>query len=72
MRSSEATCLLNRFELPHPAPSYSGRFMRLLKLIVLMLFGALDHVRNQFPMCGSIAAQRVSHDLLRFTSMASH
>ena len=36
--------------------------MRLLCTIILTLFGAVDRVRNQFPVSNSMATQFVSDD----------
>ena len=67
MSTQESLNLPHRLELrdvgpPHPPLSNPGRFMRLLRPIILILFSAVDRIGNQFSMGDSIASQFISHD----------
>ena len=72
MDTQKSLSLHHRFEAPHTSFSHPGRFMRLLCSIILILLSAVDRVRNQFPMSNTIAAQLVSHDLPRLTTVTPY
>lgn len=56
MSTDKSLGLPHRLESPHPSLSDAGRFMRLLGPIILMLFGTVDHVRDQFAMGNTVTA----------------
>jgi len=63
MRGDEPLRLTDRFEPPHPPLPNPGRLMRLLGTIILILFGTVDRLRDQFPVSNTIAAQLICNDL---------
>ena len=71
MSSHKSLSLLHRLESPHPSFPYSGRLMGLLCPIILILFGTVDRIGNQFTMCDCITTQFVGNDLPGLAAMAS-
>ena len=71
MRVQKPLSLPNRLELSHPSFSNPGRLMGLLCPIILILFGAVDHIGYQFAMGNTIAAQFICNDLPGFTTVAT-
>jgi hypothetical protein len=69
--SKESSRLFHRFELSHPSLPDSGRLMRLLCPIILILFSAMNHIRHQLTVSNSIAPQLVSHDLSGLSTVTS-
>jgi len=67
MGTEKSLGLPDRFEPTHPSLSNPGVLMRLLSPIILILFGTVDRVRNQFPMSNAIAPQFIGDYLPRFT-----
>lgn len=57
MSIQESLCLPDRFKPSHHPLPHPGRFVRLFCPIILILLGAVDRLRNQFPMSNPIAAQ---------------
>ena len=71
MGSDESLSLPGRLELSHPPLPHSGRFMRLLSLIILILLSAVDRSGYQFTMGYVIAPKLIGNDLPWFTSIDS-
>ena len=71
MNTQKALSLARRFELLHTPLPYSGRLMGLLCPIILILFGTVDRIGNQFTMCDCITTQFVGNDLPGLAAMAS-
>ena len=67
--TSESLSLSHRFEPPHPPLSYPGRFMRLIRPIILIMLSTVDGLRDQIPVCDTIAAQLIRDDLPGFCTM---
>jgi hypothetical protein len=63
MSTQKSLSLLDRFEPSHTSLSHPGHFMRLLSPIVRILRRIVDDLWNQFPMCDTITAQFIGHDL---------
>ena len=71
MDRDESLSLRHRLKSSHPPLSDSGRLMRLLGPIILILLSAVNRFRHHFPVSYWIASQLVRHDLPRLTTMAS-
>lgn len=71
MCTDESLSLPLSLELPHPPLPDSGRLMRLLGPIILILFGAVDRLRDQFTMCHAITPELVRYNFPGFIAMAS-
>ena len=65
-KSLRLTC---RFEPTHPSLPNSGRLVRLLCPIILILLSTVDRLGYQLPMCDAVTSQLVSHNLPGFTTM---
>ncbi len=68
MCTYKALRLPHRFELTHPSLSHPGRLVRLLCAIILILFGAVDHIWHQLTMRHSIASQFIGDNLPGLTT----
>ena len=72
MSCHESLGLPYRFESPHPSLSNSGSFVGLLHAIIPILFRTMDRLRNNFPMCHTIASQLIRNDLPGFAFVAPY
>ena len=74
MNSQESLRLADGFEssecrTTHPSLPHSGRLMRLLGPVILILLGTVDRFRNQLPVGHPVTSQLVSYDFPGFAPM---
>jgi hypothetical protein len=71
MNTQKSVGVTDRLEPSHHALSHPGRLMGLLCTIIGVLRIVMNNIRHKLPMCDSITAQLVGHNLSGFAAMTS-
>jgi hypothetical protein len=70
MSRQKLLSLPSQLEFPHTPIPHPNRFLRLLGVVILIYFGAVQRLRYQFQMSYTVTPQFVCHNVPRPLALA--